>query len=234
MHERMLRISERIYSAMLVLYPKEFRDAYGPHMTQVFRDKHREAVERAGVAGLIVLWARTVFDLLFTAFAERRSASTPSASKLERTLQRIQLLRSPWQTHNSRSWAIGAILIGVLNITVNASILLYGSYDAERSFPVLLPLGGLAIGLTLICQGAGNLLQAKNGTVALLLRAGSVFLFGPLSLVCSVALVMGLFGLLGTLWRADGVLAVALLLYTVVKLLPSHWQAHIFGEDDAN
>lgn len=63
--------SERVYEALLSIYPKSFRDAYGPQMVQVFGDLCREERERAGLAGLILLWARTVLDLLRTAASER-------------------------------------------------------------------------------------------------------------------------------------------------------------------
>ncbi len=36
--ERTLAVSEDAYGALLVLYPKEYREEYGPHMVQVFRD----------------------------------------------------------------------------------------------------------------------------------------------------------------------------------------------------
>ncbi len=112
---RMLRVSERVYRVLLVAYPKEFRDAYGPHMTQVFRDAYRESIERAGMAGLVTLWAHAVLDLLTTAFAERRSASAPTGSRLERVehaLERAQLSVSPWRTYHPRSWAAGAVFSG--------------------------------------------------------------------------------------------------------------------------
>lgn len=63
--------SERVYEALLLVYPKRFRDAYGPQMVQVFGDLCREEWEKAGLVGLVLLWARTVLDLLGTAASER-------------------------------------------------------------------------------------------------------------------------------------------------------------------
>ncbi len=34
---RALSISERVYKALLVAYPKEFRSKYGPQMAQTFQ-----------------------------------------------------------------------------------------------------------------------------------------------------------------------------------------------------
>ena len=63
--------SERVYETLLLMYPKGFRDAYGPHMVQVFGDLCRDERDRAGLVGLVMLWARTVLDLLRTAASER-------------------------------------------------------------------------------------------------------------------------------------------------------------------
>lgn len=69
---RVRSISERVYEALLVAYPKEFRSKYGPQMAQVFRDLCRE--ERRGKAFRIAeLWVRTLLDLATTAFVERSS-----------------------------------------------------------------------------------------------------------------------------------------------------------------
>ncbi len=49
---RALSISERVYKALLVAYPKEFRSKYRPQMAQTFQDLCREELERGGIAGL--------------------------------------------------------------------------------------------------------------------------------------------------------------------------------------
>ena len=68
--------SERVYRALLLMYPKDFRRRYGPQMVQVFGDLWREERERAGLAGLALLWVRTVLDLLLTAASERTRTAT--------------------------------------------------------------------------------------------------------------------------------------------------------------
>lgn len=66
-----LSVSVRIYRALLVAYPKKFRDNYERHMVQVFRDLFRHAYHHNGVPGVIDLWLHTFTDLLVTAFIER-------------------------------------------------------------------------------------------------------------------------------------------------------------------
>jgi hypothetical protein len=66
-----LRISGRVYRALLAAYPEEFRDAHGREMEQTFGELCREEVERGGSAGLVALWIRTLLDLASTAVTER-------------------------------------------------------------------------------------------------------------------------------------------------------------------
>ena len=66
-----LSVSERIYRALLVVYPKKFREDYGTKMLQVFRDSFRTAYRRHGTSGVIDLWLHTCADLLVTALVER-------------------------------------------------------------------------------------------------------------------------------------------------------------------
>jgi hypothetical protein len=66
--------SERIYQALLLAYPREFRRDHGAEMVQVFGDLCREEKRRGGTFGLLMVWVRTVPDLAATAFAERSRA----------------------------------------------------------------------------------------------------------------------------------------------------------------
>lgn len=73
-------ISERVYKTLLVAYPKGFREEYGPHMAQAFRDLLRDEVARRGAIGLVALWGRTILDLFVSAFAERGRTVVPVLS----------------------------------------------------------------------------------------------------------------------------------------------------------
>ena len=65
--------SERIYEALLLAYPEEFRREYGAHMAQAFGDLYRER-RWCGASGAVRLWVRTLLDLAATAFTERSKA----------------------------------------------------------------------------------------------------------------------------------------------------------------
>jgi hypothetical protein len=60
----------RLYQALLILYPSEFRREYGGAMLQVFRDCGNRALREAGNAGLLHLWIRTMLDTVQTAIEE--------------------------------------------------------------------------------------------------------------------------------------------------------------------
>lgn len=74
-------VSERVYRALLLAYPKGFRSKYGAQMAQVFRDMWREELERGGKVGLARLWVRTVVDLAATAFVERNGGRSRTDDK---------------------------------------------------------------------------------------------------------------------------------------------------------
>jgi hypothetical protein len=72
------RVSERVYRALLVAYPREFRCEYGPQMRQVFRDLCREELRKNRKRGLVWLWIRTILDLATTAVVARISGRSDS------------------------------------------------------------------------------------------------------------------------------------------------------------
>ena len=67
---RSLILSTRLYKALLVIYPSGFRQEYGWQMLQVFGDCCRRTLRQAGMAGLLLLWSRTLLDTVQTAFEE--------------------------------------------------------------------------------------------------------------------------------------------------------------------
>lgn len=64
-------VSDRLYAALLYLYPKAFRAHYGQQMRLTFRDACRVAYHRNNVFGLLALWLPTLFDLFKSALEER-------------------------------------------------------------------------------------------------------------------------------------------------------------------
>lgn len=67
-----MSIQMRIYRALLVVYPTEYRREYGEPMTQLLVDRLRD--EGGGISSVGV-WVHVLADLVQTAFAERREAA---------------------------------------------------------------------------------------------------------------------------------------------------------------
>lgn len=65
-------VSERVYRALLVAYPTEFRREYGEQMIQFFRDRMR--FDGGGLRGLLI-WMQLVPDLAASALRERAVVS---------------------------------------------------------------------------------------------------------------------------------------------------------------
>jgi putative ABC transport system permease protein len=60
---------ERLYAALLYLYPRRFRERYGFAMAEFYRDRRREA--GAGRIAAAAFWTRQLFDTLRSAAGER-------------------------------------------------------------------------------------------------------------------------------------------------------------------
>ena len=62
-------ISERMYRALLVVYPSGHRQEYGEPMVQLFRDRMRRD---GGGIRILTVWAQMVFDLICSASREHK------------------------------------------------------------------------------------------------------------------------------------------------------------------
>lgn len=70
-----LQYAERVYSALLSLYPVRFRVRFAPEMMQLYRDCCHDALEKGEAAVLAAFWISAVRDLLFSVLRERRRES---------------------------------------------------------------------------------------------------------------------------------------------------------------
>jgi len=68
-----LQYAERVYGALLSLYPIRFRVRFAPEMMQLFRDCCHDAQEKGEVAVLVAFFITAVRDLLVSVFRERQS-----------------------------------------------------------------------------------------------------------------------------------------------------------------
>ncbi|HSR52176.1 MAG TPA: ABC transporter permease [Acidobacteriota bacterium] len=69
-----LSFSQHLLRLLLRLYPGPFRRAYGREMAGLFRQRYRRALVRGGLPAVLLLWTRTLADILRTAWREHRSS----------------------------------------------------------------------------------------------------------------------------------------------------------------
>ena len=86
-------LSERMYRALLWAYPRQHRREYGEPMVQLFRDRMRR--DGGGVRTLVV-WVPMVFDLVGSAFKERKEEAVLERAMIKKAVARSAgfLLRS--------------------------------------------------------------------------------------------------------------------------------------------
>ena len=98
------KLSERLYAALLYLYPKRFRAAYGHQMRLTFRDACRVAYSRGGANGLLALWLPTLLDLFKSALEERARQGEITMSK-----ERWMTLAGPLTIIIGLLWVLASI-----------------------------------------------------------------------------------------------------------------------------
>ena len=177
-----LDFSQRAFTRMLVLYPREYRQEYGPLMAQLFKDCSREAIGQHGGSALLALWASTLLDLFKTAFEEHFKELTHMSKE-----KFIRL----------GGWAL---MVGAIFLML---ILTLGSL--ETSFDD--PLGGRDAWVEYMKLGVGPLgmLLLMTGTLALRSAYGQVGRAAlSVSAVAAFAAAVGALGL-GLLIPGDGV-----------------------------
>ncbi|MCL5995266.1 MAG: DUF3488 domain-containing protein [Chloroflexi bacterium] len=158
-----MSLSIRLYRLLLIAYPRDHRQTYGPLMLQAFRDQYRSASAH-GTLAVVTLWWRTLADLIVTAAREHlahwhgslRVSNHPAASLPPR---QVLLALLPGLVY------IGGTVYGTLSnfayatlyrdgavFALCAVLALAGWLQQRRSLPrwTLMPIGvGLCSGLQL-------------------------------------------------------------------------------------
>ncbi len=168
----MMSRSGRVYSILLLAYPREFRRRYRGEMEQLFLDLYRE--RRGSRSGLVMLWIRTLSDLVPTAVALRIMSHT---DRREAVMQ------------DRRLAVVGFVLLLAPLYFVSASLLKYGLgigflFDPLEAFlsvagrrvvfnvvsPIVF-LGGLCLALALNTYAITRLnFRRENGTIVSTVR----------------------------------------------------------------
>ena len=82
-NKRWTIVSRRVYARLLYLYPAPHRAEYGADMLQVFTDQCRAANQTQKGAALLVLWVRTLIDLVVNVTREHLTSPQSGLGGLE-------------------------------------------------------------------------------------------------------------------------------------------------------
>lgn len=215
----LIALSTLIYRLLLTFYPVRFRREYGPHMAQVFRDYCMKTHRQSGIPGMLVLWARTLYDWFKTVIEEQLNRET------EMTREKFIRL-SGW------GMILGAITL-MLGFLADASTVrgwmysLLGSPETQEGFELYRTVSDSVGGWL----GFAGLLLLMAGITGLRLRYGKLAgPFGNTSLLLSIisggiaaiAMVSSIFiewdGWWNTLWFGIASLLAFLALFGVAAL----------------
>lgn len=173
---------QALYRALLVLYPRSFREDYAEPMAQLFGDRLRDVGGRA--------WLRTLPDLIRTVPTERIEATMARLGPAGRVLALAFVVLGATAVAIGFGGGTAAIVaIAVIAVLVTQRRL-FGSIPRGERAPLRhavvqawwAPVAGL-LGLAMVLAGIGTIFEAHNlgGRIAgsaLFLAFGGAMLFG--------------------------------------------------------
>jgi hypothetical protein len=128
-----LLVSEWLYKALLCLYPKQFRAAYGQQMRLTFRDACRVAYSQNGAGGLLALWLPTLLDLFKSALEERARQGELTMSKAK-----LIALAGPLTILVGSMWVVVSLSDLILRIGLGGDETFWDLFVAFLSIPFFL------------------------------------------------------------------------------------------------
>lgn len=143
-----LKLSEAIYGMALLRYPADLRRRYGDDMRAAFASQARSLVHERGLTGLVILWSRTVKDILRPLPAPL--PSTPSRrSRESRGLGLREDLASAYRSLR-RDPRFTLLVVGVLGVGIALNVVAFSVLNAYLLRPLPFP-------------EADRLVQVRNG-----------------------------------------------------------------------
>jgi predicted permease len=130
------RRTSRLFRVLLALLPREFRDAFGTEMGEVFAAQHRLAAAE-GRAATARLWARTVTGMLRAAWHERRTGTRYDVAPL---IQWADLRYTIRRLSVARGFAFA--VVATLAICIGANLTIFAAVDSILLQPLPFPDAG--------------------------------------------------------------------------------------------
>jgi hypothetical protein len=88
----MIAFSVRVYQVFLIAYPTQFRQEYGSHMMQVFRDGCLRVIRQDGTNGMPKFWALTLLDLIQSVISEHMQKE----AQMKKEMKSEDIRRAGW------------------------------------------------------------------------------------------------------------------------------------------
>jgi hypothetical protein len=198
----MVAFSVRVYQVFLIAYPAQFRQEYGSHMIQVFRDGCLRVVRQDGTKGILRFWAVTLLDLIQSVISEHIQKET----QMSREMKTEDIRRAGW-----------ALILGATSFVLGFFLAIAEYSNGDWSLLALLSL--VFVSLPLLVFGVLGLRNRYGENVGSfgknILLIGAIL--GPLTSVLGFFL-MSVEPLWFVIYTGPAVLFVCLTLFGVVAL----------------
>jgi hypothetical protein len=138
MSSGVVRLTVVIYTALLIVYPQEFRREYGMQMVDVFETASADHVSQGGGRRLLHFWIHALWDLCVSGWAERLSGSRSGDA-----------MARPWIYVGA---LVASLVTGYIHLRLDADqmsiiLLLVSAYMCGLISPTAVWRWGLIIGL---------------------------------------------------------------------------------------
>jgi putative ABC transport system permease protein len=130
----------RLYTLLLGLYPREFRQRFGADLVELFADKRRAAAARGPLA-LVAFWFRILRDVAVTAIAERCRPSQVSPQRGPLMHGMVNDVRFAFRTMARRP-ALSAIIVLTVALGIGANTAIFSLVNTVLLRPAPYPDAG--------------------------------------------------------------------------------------------
>ena len=151
-------LSVRVYQALLLAHPTTFRQEYGSHMAEVFRDCCLRAFRQGGPNGMARLWLLTLLDLVHSVLEQHLQKETfmskPQAIKLSGWAFMLGSFGFLAVNNDSMAVSFASLVISSILLSIGMLGLRTGYGDRVGGFGrTMLLLGVLGMVLVFLCVG---------------------------------------------------------------------------------
>jgi len=177
-------LSVRVYQALLLAHPTTFRQEYGSHMAEVFRDCCLRAFRQGGPNGMARLWLLTLLDLVHSVLEQHLQKETfmskPQAIKLSGWAFMLGSFGFLAVNNDSMAVSFASLVISSILLSIGMLGLRTGYGDRVGGFGrTMLLLGVLGMLLAFVSLGVLNRIQPQIQIGNARIETRLLLYFGP-------------------------------------------------------